>query len=148
MCASVNATDGGTDSADTAFRSLPEAPYGVPMTENPFFEPWGTPFELPPFDRIRPEHFPPAFDRFMAEEAAEIDAIARSPDVPTFANALEAIARDYAARFAQHRMRIALNADLFDRVAALYAERDALALAEDQHRLLLSLIHISEPTRQ
>jgi peptidyl-dipeptidase Dcp len=135
------------------------------MTENPFFEPWETPFQLPPFDRIRPEHFPPAFDRFMAEEAAEIDAIARSPDVPTFANtiealersgrqlgrvsrvffnlnsshtndALETIARDYAARFAQHRMRVALNADLFDRVAALYAERDALALAEDQHRLL------------
>ena len=42
------------------------------MTDNPFFEAWNTPFELPPFERIRPEHFPPAFDRGMAEEAAEI----------------------------------------------------------------------------
>ena len=44
------------------------------MTDNPFFEAWTTPFGLPPFDRIRPEHFPPAFDRGMAEESAEIAA--------------------------------------------------------------------------
>jgi len=48
------------------------------MTENPFFEAWNTPFELPPFDRIRPEHFPPAFDRGMAEHIAEIEGIAKS----------------------------------------------------------------------
>jgi peptidyl-dipeptidase Dcp len=36
------------------------------MTENPFFEPWNTPFELPPFEHIRPEHFPPTFDRGRA----------------------------------------------------------------------------------
>ena len=40
------------------------------MTDNPFFEAWTTPFGLPPFDRIRPEHFPPAFDRGMAEQLA------------------------------------------------------------------------------
>ena len=43
------------------------------MTENPFFDTWTTPFGLPPFDRIRPEHFPPAFDNGMAEQNAEID---------------------------------------------------------------------------
>src|SRR2546421_11552614 len=52
------------------------------MTENPFFEAWNTPFELPPFDRIRPEHFPPAFDRGMAEHIAEIDGIAGSSEAP------------------------------------------------------------------
>ena len=46
------------------------------MTDNPFFETWKTPFGIPPFDRIRPEHFPPAFDRGMAEQLAEIAAIA------------------------------------------------------------------------
>ena len=46
------------------------------MAANPFFEDWDTPFELPPFDRIAPEHFPPAFDRGMAEQKAEIAAIA------------------------------------------------------------------------
>ena len=45
------------------------------MTENPFFDTWTTPFGLPPFDRIRPEHFPPAFDKGMAEQNAEIAAI-------------------------------------------------------------------------
>ena len=44
------------------------------MTEDPFFEHWTTPFGIPPFDRIRPEHFPPAFDRGMKEEIAEIAA--------------------------------------------------------------------------
>ena len=38
------------------------------MTDNPFLEAWDTPFGMPPFDRIRPEHFPPAFDRGMEEQ--------------------------------------------------------------------------------
>src|SRR6266550_5950036 len=120
------------------------------MTDNPFFETWTTPFGAPPFDRIRPEHFPPAFDRGMAEQIAEIGAIAGGAASPTFADtiealersgrlldrvsrvffnldasstneALEAIARDYAPKLAQHRMRIALDENLFARVADLYA---------------------------
>jgi peptidyl-dipeptidase Dcp len=112
------------------------------MTDNPFFEAWDTPFGLPPFDRIRPRHFPPAFDRAMAEHNAEIAAITGSVVPPTFANtiealersgrlldrvsrvffnlessetndALEAIARDYAPKLAQHQTRIALNDGLF-----------------------------------
>ena len=63
------------------------------MTENPFFETWGTPFGLPPFDRISPEHFPPAFDRAMAEHDAEIAAITASPAAPTFANTIEVLER-------------------------------------------------------
>jgi peptidyl-dipeptidase Dcp len=133
--------------------------------ENPFFAPWTTPFGMPPFDRIRPEHFPPAFDRGMAEEAAEVERIARSPEPPSFANtveamersgrllarvsnvfynlnsshtsdALEAVARDYAPKLANHRTRIMLDADLFRRIDELHGRRDALGLAEDQIRLL------------
>ena len=135
------------------------------MTDNPFFKAWTTSFGLPPFDRIRPEHFPPAFDRGMSEQNAEIAAITSGAAPPGFANtiealersgrlldrvsrvffnldasntneALEAIARDYAPRLAQHRMRIALDAGLFARIADLYARRGTLALAEDQLRLL------------
>jgi peptidyl-dipeptidase Dcp len=135
------------------------------MTENPFFEAWNTPFALPPFDRIRPEHFPPAFDRGMAEHAAEIAAIAGSPDAPDFANtiealerggrllrqvgrvfnnltssatneALDAIDRDYAPKLAAHHMRIMLDAGLFSRIDALWRNRDQLGLASDQRRLL------------
>ena len=65
------------------------------MTENPFFEAWNTPFELPPFDRIRPEHFPPAFDRGMAKHAADIAAIAGSGEAADFANTVEALALYY-----------------------------------------------------
>ena len=61
------------------------------MTNNPFFETWTTPFGLPPFDRIRPEHFPAAFDRAMAEHNAEVALITGSAMAPTFANTIEAL---------------------------------------------------------
>ena len=135
------------------------------MTENPFFETWAAPFGLPPFDRIRPEHFPPVFDRAMAEQNAEITAITDSAAAPTFANtieaversgrlldrvsrvffnlassntsdALEAIARDYAPKLARHQMQIALDEGLFERIAELHARRETLGLDADQLRLL------------
>jgi peptidyl-dipeptidase Dcp len=136
------------------------------MTDsNPLLEPWTAPFGLPPFARIAPEHFPPAFDHAMAEAEAEIAAIARSPEPPSFANtiealegsgrllsrvsnafyalvsshtsdALEAVARDYAPKLAEHEMRIALDPDLFRRIGELHARRETLGLAEDQLRLL------------
>jgi peptidyl-dipeptidase Dcp len=135
------------------------------MSENPFFETWTAPFGAPPFERIRPEHFPPAFARGMAEQEAEIKAIASSPEPPSFANtiaalersgrlldrvgrtffnlnasltcaALEEIARDYAPRLARHRLRIALDPDLFARIADLYARRAGLDLAPEELRLL------------
>src|ERR1700728_4410101 len=101
------------------------------MTENPFFTEWHTPFGMPPFDRIRPEHFPPAFDRGMDQQLAEIATIVAAATPQSFADtvealersgrlldrvsrvfsnldssntntALEQIARDYAPRLAQH----------------------------------------------
>jgi len=135
------------------------------MTDNPFFEAWDTPFELPPFDRIRPEHFPPAFERGMVEQEAEIAVIAGSSASPDFANtiealersgrllrrvsrvfnnldssatneALQAIDRDYAPKLAAHQMRVALDPGLFGRIDTLYQERDSLALLPEQRRVL------------
>ncbi len=135
------------------------------MTENPFFENWATPFGMPPFDRIRPEHFPPAFDRGMQEHIGEIAAIAGSAAAPSFPNtiealersgrllervsrvffnleasnasdAIEAIARDYAPRLAQHQIRVALDPALFARIADLHARRASLGLDPDQLRLI------------
>jgi peptidyl-dipeptidase Dcp len=135
------------------------------MTDNPFFETWTTPYGLPPFDRIRPEHFPAAFERAMAEQLAEVAAIAGNPEPSSFANtvealersgrllnrvaavffnltasdtndALDAIERDMAPRLAQHHMRIALDPALFARLAALHKRCDQLGLDEDQRRLL------------
>ena len=61
------------------------------MSANPFFEDWTTPFGAPPFDRIKPEHFRPAYDRALAEHAAEIAAIADNTDASTFENTILAL---------------------------------------------------------
>src|SRR5438445_2188217 len=135
------------------------------MIENPFFKSWDTPFELPPFERIVPEHFPPAFDRGMAEQAAEIAAIASSAEPADFTNTIEAlersggllrrvgrvfnnltssatnsaldrIDRDYAPKLAAHRIKIMLDPGLFARIDALWRDRDKLGLMPDQRRLL------------
>jgi peptidyl-dipeptidase Dcp len=135
------------------------------MSTNPFFAEWTAPYGLPPFATIRPEHFPPAFDRAMAEHDAEVAAIAGSAEPPSFANtiaalegagrllervsrvffnleasdtnaALEQIARDYAPKLAAHQTRVALDPALFARTADLHARRASLGLAADALRLL------------
>jgi peptidyl-dipeptidase Dcp len=135
------------------------------MRANPLLETWMTPFGLPPFDRIRPEHFPPAFDRGMEEQSAEIAAITGATAAPSFADTIEAlersgrlldrvsrvftnldasdtnetlqaIARDYAPKLAQHRMQIALDDGLFQRIRTIYERREGLGLAADRLRLL------------
>ena len=135
------------------------------MADNPLLEDWTAPFGLPPFDRIKPEHFPPAFDHAMDEEIAEIAAITGSPEPATFANTIEAlersapllervenlfhglnssvtnkgidaVARDYMPKLAEHRTKIALDPELFARIDALYQKRETLGLAPDQLRLL------------
>jgi peptidyl-dipeptidase Dcp len=132
---------------------------------NPLLAEWTTPFGVPPFDRIEPEHFPPAFAKALAEHGAEIAAIASRKDPPTFANtvealdrsggrlaqvsavfnnlssaetspALQAIAREIAPKLAAHRDDIALNPALFRRVDALWEARASLELDPDQARLL------------
>src|ERR1700722_16911211 len=131
--------------------------------DNPLFEYWTGPFGTPPLDRIRPEHFPPAYERAMAEHNSEIAAIiAREADFQTtiialeksgkllarveaifFAltssntnDALQAIERDMAPRLSAHWSAIYLNAKLFARIDALYAKRETLGLDAESLRVL------------
>jgi peptidyl-dipeptidase Dcp len=135
------------------------------MTANPLLEDWTTPFGVPPFDLIRPDHFPPAFEAAMARHRAEVAAIAADPAPPSFANTIEAleragglltrigatffnlaasqaspelqaVERAIAPELARHRMAIMLDPALFARVAALAGQRAALGLDPDQDRLL------------
>jgi peptidyl-dipeptidase Dcp len=135
------------------------------MQANPLLETWTTPFGVPPFDRIRPEHFPPAFEAALAAHRAEITAIANDPAPPSFANtvealegagglltrvaatffnlaasqatdALQAVERDWAPKLARHRAEVALDAGTFQRIAALHERRAKLRLEPDQLRLL------------
>ena len=61
-----------------------KAPESAPV--NPFFTEYTTPFQSPPFDMIRTEHFMPAFRKGMEEQTREIAAIVANPAPPTFQN--------------------------------------------------------------
>ncbi|MBL0727446.1 M3 family metallopeptidase [Piscinibacter sp. HJYY11] len=135
------------------------------MTSNPLVQPWTTPYELPPFADVRAEHFKPAFEAAMAEQRAEIDAIAANATAPSFDNTiaaldrsgrllarveslfhnlgasetspeLQAVEREMAVPLAAHGSAIYMNARLFKRVDALHAERDQLGLSAEQRRLI------------
>jgi peptidyl-dipeptidase Dcp len=140
-------------------------PPAAPPGDNPFFQDWSGPFGAPPFGRIAPAHFPPAFDRAFAAHAAEVAAIAADPAAPSFDNtiaglelsgrllgrvtdvfralasahtnpALLEIERDIAPRRARHWDGILHNAPLFGRIDALYRDRDRLGLPAEQQRVL------------
>ena len=66
-----------------------QAPVATPP--NPFFAEWKTPFGVPPFDQIRTEHFLPAIEEGIAQHNREVEAIAKNPTPPTFANTVEAL---------------------------------------------------------
>ena len=132
---------------------------------NILLEDWDTPFGVPPFDRIESEHYLPAFRASMEAHNAEIDAINANPDAPTFDNTIEALelsgsklslvariffavdgansddvtketAKTIAPELSAHRDNIVLNKELFERVLAVYEQRDGLELSAEQAHLL------------
>jgi peptidyl-dipeptidase Dcp len=134
-------------------------------TTNPLLQRWQTPYELPPFAEVRPEHFKPAFEVALASHRRELDAIADNAQAPTLGNtlmafdasgrlldrtrllfhnlcasetspALQAIEREMAAPLAAHSNAIYMHAKLFARIDAIYAQRDALTLTPEQYRLI------------
>ena len=132
---------------------------------NPFFEDWTAPFGAPPLDRIEPAHFPPAYDRALAEHTAEIASIAENPAPPSFDNvvlaleksgqlltrvegvfhnltssatsdALQTIELEMAPRLSAHWSAISMHPVLFARLDELYARRESLGLDAESLRLL------------
>ena len=133
--------------------------------ENPLLAEWHTEFKVPPFDLIESGHYLPAFREAMEMEQAEIDAIVDNPDPPTFQNTIEALessgkmltrvsrvfgavngahtndtlqetARTLAPERAAHSTDIILNADLWERVRAVWDQREELDLEPEQMKLL------------
>ena len=138
---------------------------GKTVGENPFFAEWETPYGVPPFDKIEPEHFLPAIERGMSLHEAEIDAITSNNDAPTFENVIlaydasgkmlsqvelifgmlcaaentsemQALEEQIMPRMAAHADKIRLNGKLFERIKADYDRRAALGLDAEQSRLL------------
>ena len=132
---------------------------------NPFFTDYETPFQLPPFDQIKAEHYVPAFEKGMEIELTEIDAIVNNTEEPTFANTIEAldgtgellgkvstvfyglnsanttdeiqaINREMSPKLAAHADKIRLNKGLFERVKAVYDKRADLDLTKEQLYIL------------
>ena len=157
-----NQSNGGKVAAASSAQNNSEK---VAQANNPFFENYRTPFEIPPFNKIKDEHFMPAFERGMAEHLAEIDAIVKNPDAPTFENTIEQlertgkllgkvqrvffnlagsntnpqlqqIQRDISPVLSAHSDKISLNAALFKRVEAVYQARGTLSLTPEQLKFL------------
>ncbi len=136
-----------------------------PEKDNPFFSAFDTPFGVPPFDKIQNAHFEPAILAGIEEQAAEVQAIIDNPAPATFENTIEAleysggllmnvlrvfynynssltsneiqqIAQNMSPKLSEHSSNISLNLDLFERVKAVYDQKDQLDLNPEQMRLL------------
>lgn len=132
---------------------------------NPLLSESPLPYGAPQFDQIRNEHYMPAFEQAIAEAKVEIDAIVANQEAPTFANTVEAlefaggrlndigsifynimeadtddekqeIAEKLAPMMTEFEMYVSLNQPLFERVKAVWEQRDALGLEQDQYKLL------------
>ena len=133
--------------------------------KNPLLMESAAPFGAPEFDKIKNEHYLPAFEAAIAEAKAEIDAIVANPDEPTFENTIEAmeysgetlnnvasifynlmeantndelqqIAEAISPMMTEYSMYVSLNPILFERVKAVYEKKDELGLEKDQMTLL------------
>lgn len=133
--------------------------------DNPLLVDSDLPFHYPRFDRLKVEHFQPAVEQAMAERRKAIDAIAADPSPPTFENTvvaleragthydrvqaifsnmnsahttpgLQAVQEALAPRIAAHVDEVLLDAKLYARVDAVWAQREQLHLDAEDTRLL------------
>ena len=63
-------------------------PHSDHRSENPFFEPYGTPHDTVPFDRIRLEHYEEAFLEGIRRDNEQIEKTINNPEKPTFDNTI------------------------------------------------------------
>ena len=141
------------------------APKATAGDGNPFLEQSKLPYQFPPFDQIKDEHFQPAIEQGMAEQLKEMEKIAAQKEKATFENTIEAMERtgrllyrarqtfsnlnacntnptiqkidkDLSPKLAAHQDAIRLNPQLFARIQSLYDEREQLKLDAESKYLL------------
>ncbi len=132
---------------------------------NPFLSDYGTPFETPAFDKIKNEHYLPAFEEAMKQQKLEIDAIVKNRAVPDFQNTILAydksgelldkvaniffnliecssddemqkIAAEISPKLSAHGDEISMNPLLFEKVKYVYDNRNNMNLDEQQIRVV------------
>lgn len=135
------------------------------MGNNPLLSEFDTPYQVPPFEKIKPEHYLPAIKEAIKQHNAEIEAIVNNPEPATFQNTIEAL--DYSGEMLhrilpvldnltsaetndelqkvekevspiviEHEGSIKLNDKLYERIKAVYQQKDSLNLTTEQNRLL------------
>lgn len=133
--------------------------------DNPFFSKYDTPFEVPPFEKIKSSHYMPAFLKGFEEQKKEVRAIINSTEEPTFENTvkpfiysgellqkvssvfgalnsantndtLQAISRDLSPIQSKHRDDINLNDTLFKKIKAVYDNRNQFNLTAEELKIL------------
>jgi len=145
--------------------AAPTAPGNKLEASNPFARESSLPFNYPAWDKIRNEHFAPAYAEGMRQQAAEMEAIANNKAAPTFDNTivameksgrllnrvsgafgtlsgsytndtLIALGKEMAPKLSQHGDAIRLNDKLFKRIETLYNKRASLKLDAESTYLL------------
>ena len=135
------------------------------LAGNPFLEEWDTPYGVPPFAAIENNHYMPAIKKGILELRADIDAIVENPEAPTFENTiiametagrllnkvsstfgnitgtdtddeLRALETEIYPMLTRENNAINFNQELYERVEAVYDQRDTLDLGEQEARLL------------
>ena len=135
------------------------------LKDNPFMQEWNTPYGVPPFDKIKTEHYLPAFEEGMRQQKEAIDNIVNNTEEPTFGNTIipleysdellnkvsavffnlleccnsdemEKLADTLMPLYSQHGDDIMLNEKLFQRVKKVYDNKDKENLNPEQLRLL------------
>jgi len=135
------------------------------MIENPLLKDFDTPYGVPPFELIKPEHYIPAIKEAIKQHNNEINKIANNSEEASFKNTIEAL--DYSGALYQkiipilsnltsaetneelmkvekeasplitsHEDEIKLNDKLFARIKAVYNKKDELNLNQEQTALL------------
>ena len=132
---------------------------------NPFLTEYTTPFQVPPFDQIKNEHYMPAFEAGIAEQQAEVEAIVDNAEPASFENTIlpfdksgkilsrvsnvffnlnecltndemVAIAEQVLPMLSKHSDAIMMNPKLFERIDSVYQHRNEMGLDDQQIRVV------------
>ena len=135
------------------------------VSPNPFLSEYTTPFQVPPFDQIKNEHYMPAFEAGIKEQQTEVEEIVNNAETPTFENTILpfdksgqtlnrvsnvffnlnecltndemiAIAEQVLPMLSKHSDAIMMNPKLFERIDYVYQHRNEMGLDDQQIRVV------------
>ena len=108
-----------------------EQPEALTASKNPFFSDFDTPFGTPPFDKIKEEHYLPAFKEGIERQKKEVSAITSNEEPPTFENTIEAL---------EHSGELLIKvSNVFDNLDSAHTNETMQAIAKETAPMLSQL---------